>query len=553
MATKLTNRLNNLTQGMTNLSVCSIVKPLDQLQASAIRPGSIVLLVISSTGQGEVPNNGSRFIAMCDKETGKRFTTPETSFRYAIYGNGDSRYAATYNGAAHIVNQRLGRIGGLALAGGLYEGDTAVAATAMQALNAWWKKLGPAIQDLASDSPKLRRANSLDDIGKGSTLEKADVQMEAKSRHRTRYIQLKGDYHSTTLVDISPSYSESRQGSYIVTLALGCRRYEDMGCIQVLPINSPRKVRRALRALGVSGSACLNMPESDDPSFSEYLTEYIDLESPFSNFEWLQSLDSNDGSETKFTSLSSLDVLEQLHSSGHLPASSAVTNTVCFALPPLHPRTYSIASSLSYTSKNPSTISKAQPQTRLDILVKPFPTGRFSHTFLSTSTHPTPLRYRLLPSPPAEKLLTIPPSTPLIIIATGAGFAPVRCLLQRRIALSKSSITKPVPGPISLFLGFKPADIPLFSSILNEAAAIPGLLSRLCIVPSNDDGVRVYDRLLEQGTKEVVREMIMEKGAWVFVCTGVEGAKGTRGVFESLLEGCGGVEGMGERWVEEVY
>lgn len=558
VAVKLTDRLGDLAQGCMNLSVCPTIEPLNQLQASAIRPGSIVLLVVSSTGQGEVPANGSRFIAMCDREAGKRLTSPQRSFRYAIYGNGDSRYAATYNGAAHIIDQRLQQIGGLTLAGGLHQGDTAVATTALQALNSWWTKLRPAIQDLASDSPKLRRANSDDDFGKGPTIRTIDFQTEATSRHQVRFKQLSTDYQEARITNINPSYREHHQGTYLVTLDTGGRRYEDMGCIQVLPINSPPKVRRALRALGVSASAtlCLNIPGTDEPSYSAFLTEYIDLECPFPNFEWLQTLATNTVSEDTLNSRPSLDVLEHLHSSGHLPAETTPTTNICLALPPLHPRTYSIASSLSYTSTTLPKTTIHKPSNQLTILTKPFPTGRFSHTFLSSSTPPAPLRYRLLPSPPAEKLLTIPSTTPLIIIATGAGFAPVRCVLQRRIAASRSSQapdTNTNNQSISLFLGLKPADMSLFSSILNEAAATPHLLSQLCIVPSNSDGVRVYDRLLEEGTREKIREIVVERRAWVFVCTGIEAARGTREVLESVLEGIGGVEGMGERWVEEVY
>ncbi|KAI4245649.1 MAG: hypothetical protein L6R42_010149 [Xanthoria sp. 1 TBL-2021] len=558
VAVKLTDRLRDLAHGCMNLSVCPTNEPLNQLQTSAIRPGSIVLLVVSSTGQGEVPANGVRFTAMCDREAGKRLTSPQRSFRYAIYGNGDSRYAATYNGAAHIINQRLRQIGGLTLAGGLHQGDTAVATTALQALNSWWAKLRPAIQDLASDSPKLRRANSDDDFGKGPTIRTIDFQTEATSRHQVRFKQLRTDHYEARIANINPSYRERYQGTYLVTLDIGSRRYEDMGCIQVLPINSPPKVRRALRALGVSASAtlCLNIPGTDDPSYSTFLTDYIDLESPFPNFEWLQTLAANTVSEDTLNSRASLDVLEHLHSSGHLPAETNPTTKICLALPPLHPRTYSIASSLSYSSTTPPKTTIRKPNNQLTILTKPFPTGRFSHTFLSSSLPPAPLRYRLLPSPPAEKLLTVPPSTPLIIIATGAGFAPVRCLLQRRIATSlasKTPNTKNNNQSISLFLGLKPADISLFSSILNEAGATPHLISQLCIVPSNSDGVRVYDRLLEEGTREKMREMVVERRAWVFVCTGIEAARGTRGVFESVLEGCGGVEGMGERWIEEVY
>ncbi|KAL9616001.1 MAG: hypothetical protein Q9204_008630, partial [Flavoplaca sp. TL-2023a] len=497
VAMKLIQRLNDLVQGFGNLSVCSVVKPLDDLRTSAIRPGSIVLLVVSSTGQGEVPNNGSQFIAMCDRENGKRLTAPQTTFRYAIYGNGDSRYAATYNGAAHAVEQRLRQIGGLAIAGGLYQGDTAVCTTVLQALNSWWQKLRPAIQDLASDSPKLRRASSDDDFGKGPMIRTVDIQTEARSRHRIRSICLRTEYQTAKVAQVSPSYREHHLGTYLVTLDIRSRQHEDMRCIQVLPVNSPTKVRRALRALGVSGSTqiCLDTPGTDNASISSFLTDYVDLESPFANLEWLQTFSTTTLTDDKLATLPSLDVLEHLNSSGHLPTEINMTTAICLALPILHPRTYSIASSLSYPPAPEFPTSKSQtrkalpyqPANNLTILVKPFPTGRFSHTVLSSSAPPTPLRYRLLPSPPAEKLLTIPPTTPLIIIATGAGFAPVRCFLQRRIAASQSqspnsSDQHNKSGRISLFLGFKKADIPLFSDTLNEAAAA-GLLERLCVTP----------------------------------------------------------------------
>ncbi|KAL9576474.1 MAG: hypothetical protein Q9212_007064, partial [Teloschistes hypoglaucus] len=98
---------------------------------------------------------------------------------------------------------------------------------------------------------------------------------------------------------------------------------------------------------------------------------------------------------------------------------------------------------------------------------------------------------------------------------------------------------------ISLHIGLKPTDLPLFVSTLNDAAAA-GILTSLSITPSNDAKVRVQDRLVEKGAAEMVKE----KGAWVFVCSGVECARGVREVFES---GEGGVEAMGKRWVEEVF
>ncbi|KAL8721254.1 MAG: hypothetical protein Q9225_002031 [Loekoesia sp. 1 TL-2023] len=549
VATKLHGRLVDLAKSISNVSVCSNVKTLNQLQASAIDSNELVLAVVSSTGQGEVPINGSKFIKMCDEKLGEQMKTPTTSFNYAIFGNGDSRYSATYNGAAVIVERKLRQIGGLPLSGGLYQGDTALYATALQALNPWWAKLQPTIRDLATDSPKLKRIHSDDVLDRDPFFEPISRQAEVKSRIRLRCKELRNDFQVAAVTKISPSIRENYEGTHLISLDIKDMSYEDLNCIQLLPTNSPVKVRRALRALGVNASdeLSLEMSDSSNPTFSAFLAEYVDLESPFKDFEWLANLSqasSPASSEEKMSSLSSLDCLEYLYTQGHLPAESACTNTICLAFSPLYPRTYSIASSLSYRPPSKST-TPTPSHNHLDLLVKPLPQGRFSHAFLSSPT-PTSLRYRLLPSS-AGTLLALPPTTPLIIIATGAGFAPVRCLLQRRIAASRSDQHS---DSISLFLGLKPADVPLLSGILNEAAAA-GLMESMSIVSSNEGKVRVYDRLLEDGTREKVRGLV-DRGGWVFVCTNPEAARGTRGVFEEVL-GEGGVERMEERWVEEVF
>ncbi|KAL8798680.1 MAG: hypothetical protein Q9182_006466 [Xanthomendoza sp. 2 TL-2023] len=565
VAMKLHDRVGQLARSVSCLSVCPVVTSIDQMEASSLKPGSIVLLVVSSTGQGEVPTNGRRFVRMCDEMAGNRSNIPTTSFRYAVYGNGDSRYAATYNGAATIIEQRLRRIGGLAFAGGLFQGDTAVQNTALQALSPWWAKLQPVIQDLATDSPKLRRTNSEDDYGKGPVPDLKDRHVEAKARHGVRCQQLLSDYHDAGVINVNPAFRERHQGTYLVTLDLGLVSYQDMSCIQVLPVNAPAKVRRALGALGVSGSTEIfqDMPKAHNPCYSAFLMDYVDLEMPFKDMDWLHSLDATSitsVSKEKLQLLTSLEALEYLHQIGILPTGRESTISVCLALPLLHPRTYSIASSMSYgpfpkTSTNIARGIKATPArtaNQLEILVKPFSDGRFSHMSLSCPL-PSQLRFRLLASS-AASILTMPATAPLIIVATGAGFAAVRCLLQRRIAAlcSPSSRDQSRVRGISLFLGLKPADVQLFSGILNEAAAA-GVLTRMALVSSNDQKVRVHDRLVEEGTKERVQEMIVREKGWVFMCTSLEAAKSTREAFGEILEADGGVEAMGDRWVEEVF
>ena len=221
---------------------------------------------------------------------------------------------------------------------------------------------------------------------------------------------------------------------------------------------------------------------------------------------------------------------------------------ICLAMSLLHTRNYSIASSQSY---NPQIQNSARPklpaqlQTRADlqILVKSHPTGRFSNTFLADHPGPAPLKYRHVDSI-CGPALRAHSEKPLIIVATGAGFAPVRCLLQRRIVQGSNG-----SGKISLFLGLKLADIPLVTDVIMEAASV-GVLERMHIVPSNEEKVRVYDRLKEE--EEVVRRMLAEEGGRVFVCAGPECAKEVKRVIREVVGG-DAATALGERYIEEVF
>ncbi|KAL8982803.1 MAG: hypothetical protein Q9177_005164 [Variospora cf. flavescens] len=292
IAAKLSIRLSELAKSITNVSVCSTIRPLNQLLASSLTTDHLILVIVSSTGQGEVPLNGAEFITASNQSRCEDMRIPETSFRYAIYGNGDSRYSATYNGAATTIERSFRQFGGLAIAGGLFEGDTAIYTTALQAVNPWWAKLQPAIQDLATDSPKLKRAYTDETHGSGHLAQLAAFQTGAKSRFRVRSQQLLGDFESASVVDVSPPVRENHQGSYRVTLDIGDKTYEDLGCIQVLPINAPAKVRRAVRALGVNGSdrIALGISDTTNPTYSSFLTSYIDLETPLQTLDWLKDI-----------------------------------------------------------------------------------------------------------------------------------------------------------------------------------------------------------------------------------------------------------------------
>ncbi|KAL8637079.1 MAG: hypothetical protein Q9228_005607, partial [Teloschistes exilis] len=317
VALKLQLRLRDLAKIIPSVSVSSKIACLNELQLPPSCTNQIVLVVASSTGQGEVPTNGGRFITLCDGDTEKQLQNPRSSFKFAVFGNGDSRYAATYNGAAITIERKLQRLGGLPLLGSFHQGDTALQSTALQALNPWWAKLQPTLQDLATHSPKLRRTISDDVCTNGRMLAPSGIYTEAKSRFASRSRQLHSDFHSAKLISVNPPPRNDYQGTYLVTLDIGHMHYNDMDCIQLLPVNAPAKVRRALRALGVNGSTPMSIDFADTicPTYSSFLTEYVDLESPLQNLDFLKQSDSSSTSEEKLQSLSSITALEHLNKS----------------------------------------------------------------------------------------------------------------------------------------------------------------------------------------------------------------------------------------------
>ncbi|KAL8932016.1 MAG: hypothetical protein Q9211_006580, partial [Gyalolechia sp. 1 TL-2023] len=289
LAVKLHSRLSDMAENMPNVCVRSAVKTLNKLHSSTIRSNDLILAVVSSTGQGEVPPNGSQFIEMCDEHCGEQLKRQSISFRYAIYGNGDSRYSATYNGAAVLIDHKFRGIGGLPLTPNLYQGDTALHVTALQALNPWWTKLQPTIRDLAANPPKIRRMHSDHFRDKDCLVESFNPPAEARLRVRLRFAELRNDHHGATVVQVSPPFRDHYLGTYLVTLNIGDRSYEDLTCIQLLPVNSPAKVRRALRALGVGASDTITLRKTDSNilTYSTFLSEYIDLELSFLDLGWL--------------------------------------------------------------------------------------------------------------------------------------------------------------------------------------------------------------------------------------------------------------------------
>ena len=564
LAVKLSDRVKAFAKDLPNVVIRPMIEPLNALEASDLTSDKLLLLVVSSTGTGDIPANGSGLPALCEKMVLSGQATGGRNFRYAVFGNGDSRYSTSYNGAAIKVRKHLKMIGGIPVAGGLFHGDTAKRSFPLPALNVWWSRLQLSIADAASEGTAPRSAET---SSSGS-----DTLSECSDSENTNIYELRGqdvrkNFKKATLVAVSPRPRKGEQGSLRVTMDIGKATYKEMSCLQVLPVNSPAKVKRALRALCVKGSTPLKLTSSrtgEMATYSKFLSELVDLELPFLELEWLKKVKSALGKGLNKKTLSKLpvlDVLELLHDHKILTRAQSnnhLQDEICLAMPILHARHYSVASSLRYLSSlrgEKETRAGWPGSNQVDIVVKVREGGRFSDVFLSNAWVPALLKVSFVDSKYGEELQQ-DSLVPYVVVATGAGFGPVRCMLQQRIAITREAVQAgrslpPRSAGVSLFLGLRPGDVRLTTDVLNEAAAY-NLIDTLAMVPSNADKIRVYDKLAADSVAPHLRAKLLGQRGLVYVCANSAAAKATAATFEAVLGGT--IESkLGDRYMEEVF
>ena len=558
LAIKLHRWIQRLVRSSSATSLRPCVEPLNDLRILDLRANRTNLLVVSSTGQGEVPHNGLVFVKLCEELLLRSSSDSRRDFRFSIFGNGDSRYSTTFNGAALKINHLMRQLGGIPLAGGLCNGDTAVRPLPLEALKTWFTTLEASVTEEAVHWIQKPGAVTITKNKFASAVTVIVVPVEEDIQQYDDYQQqLLSTLKDATLVPKSTEADMGNRQSLLLDLTIGNEVFEEMSCIQLLPINSASKVQRALTALGVQENATLDLPpDGKSPSYSNFLTEFIDLELPFQKLDWLDSLHSAAShglAKDSISNQSVLEVLEYLHSQNllHTKYTSNLRRKICLGMPLLRTRTYSLASSQTYTSRlqTPST-GTAKPQGKISIMAKIIPGGRFSSTFLTDSPLPSLLKYRIVDSMGGRQLRENY-LAPFIIVATGAGFGPVRAFFQWRIAaaIAAGQTLPPLKRGISLFLGLQECDLDLTLDVLNEALALD-LIDVLDVVVSNPQKHRVYDELPRY--TRLIRERLVKRQGLVFVCTNKAAAEGTRAAFESVLDGYE-MQGLGQRYVEEVF
>lgn len=498
---------------------------LNSIDVQAIKPDEVVLIVASTTGNGTLPPNGRTFENKWP-DLRKRCHTDPCRWSYSIFGVGDSGYGSTYNAASIALNALFSDLGSKPVAGGLTMGDVIMETLPMTAFNQWWDRVQAGLDGA------LVIEESLDDCF-------------YDQGHMIR------DFQEAVVLAKDPPLDK------ILSLQLDLQgtSYEVMDHLRLLPANSQSKVKRALRALGVRDAQQV-MPFHDlvnPPTLHQFLTDFIDLEGHFKTCRWLQPATPDES----IRKAPLVEVLERYSARGIFSGNQnkdheTVVMEVCQDMPLLRPRTFSVASAPGFLGNH-----------IVELLIRFHAQGRLSDVFLSDLHPGDRVKFCVMPSAPSLDIIRLE-NRPLIAIATGSGFAPIRGLLQdrfisinagRRLSRVEHDLSfataQPEQGlfhssPLSVFTGYKMQDRDIFEETLITGPC-GGLVDELVMVPSNPEKKRVQDVL--EGNAWV-RANLPE--AVVYVCGSESMVKSTAGILSRMFGG-DVHDVLGSRYVEEVF
>ena len=436
-----------------------------------------VLLISSTFGDGEAPDNGTSFL---DGLSGD--DAPDlTGLRFAVLAFGDSSYD-DFCGNGRRLDSRLADLGAARLVGRVdCEPDHD------EASSMWLERVLAKLSVAETPQPAEPKPTTSLAYGKKTPLPTALIR--------------------NTPLSASGSSKDVRQFGF--RLPAGSLTYEAGDALGVWPRNSDTLVDEWLGATGLSGDAVVDIAGHDSMPLrvalrdrleiakaTPDLLKFVQKRAGDADLERLLMPENKSALADWIWGRQSIDVLT------HAPVRAGVEDWLS-VLKPLQPRLYSISSS---PKEDPHEVQLTVSTVRYN--VHGIPRRGVCSTYLADHADGEDIGIFVQKSahfkPPDD------PTVPMIMVGPGTGIAPFRAFLHERRALGHT-------GPNWLFFGEQHAATDFYYREELTSMLDDGHLSRLDVAFSRDQSTKVYvqDRMAENGAQ---LWKWLQQGAHFYVC-----------------------------------
>ena len=471
--------------------------PLEKVSVAELAQEKCALIITSTWGEGDPPDNATSFWEALQAQTGASLT----NLNFSVLALGDTNYEH-FCGFGKKVDSRLEELG----AKRIFERiDCNV--DFEEGASRWQKGVLEAVSQIHTGGDVQR----LNGSGAASTNGAA---APAVTEKKTVGYSRKNPFPARLLVNrnLTGEGSEKDTRHYEICLKGSGLTYEVGDALGIMPTNSPELVEEILKALHFDGEEEVDGPDGDKMPIRLALLREYQIRAPHRDF--LNAMAEHDAADQYLKELISSEVRTELDKFlwgreiidflTESPGVGFTPTEFVSKLQKLQPRLYSIASSLK---AHPEQVHLTIDTVRYEIHGRKRK-GVCSNFLAERVGEDTPVPVFVQPSkhfrPPQNGDLG------MIMVGPGTGIAPFRAFLEERKATEAK-------GGNWLFFGAQKSSCDFFYKEELEAYQREGVLTRLDTAFSRDQDFKIYvqNRMLENA-----RELWnwLEKGAHFYVC-----------------------------------